>query len=280
MGNNNAYGLYGYPLGHTLSPFIHNELCRVKGIESDYKIFELPPESQDGNFEILKSQQGFNVTIPYKVDIIKYLDELSERASLFGAVNTVKSLGGNRFKGYNTDCGGFLRALDMAGIALKGNVLVCGAGGVSRMFAFETVLADCDLTIAVRDDDIHFAEKIKDEIKEKTEKDCRVILLSQADGEYDLIINGTPVGMFPRVDASVLPRETVIKAKAVFDAVYNPAETLFIKYAREGGLKYSNGLPMLVWQAALAQEIWRGLEFSGDEIKEVLKATEKELGRK
>ena len=105
-------------------------------------------------------------------------------------------------------------------------------------------------------------------------------MLSQADGEYDLIINATPVGMFPRVDASVLPRETVIKAKAVFDAVYNPAETLFIKYAREGGLKYSNGLPMLVWQAALAQEIWRVLEFSGDEIKEVLKATEKELGRK
>ena len=85
--------------------------------------------------------------------------------------------------------------------------------------------------------------------------------------------------MFPRIDASVLPRETVIKSGAVFDAVYNPAETLFIKYAREGGLKFSNGLPMLVWQAALAQEIWRGLEFTDEEIKEVLKATEKELGR-
>lgn len=280
MDNNNAYGLYGYPLGHTLSPFIHNELCRVKGVECDYKIFELPPECPKDNFEILKSRSGFNVTIPYKVDIIKYLDELSERAALFGAVNTVKALGGNRFKGYNTDCGGFLRALDMAGIALKGSVLVCGAGGVSRMFAFETVLAGCDLTLAVREDDIHFAEKIKSEIKEKTGKDCRVILLSQANGEYDLIINGTPVGMFPRIDASVLPRETVIKSGAVFDAVYNPAETLFIKYAREGGLKYSNGLPMLVWQAALAQEIWRGLEFTDEEIKEVLKATEKELGRK
>ena len=92
-----------------------------------------------------------------------------------------------------------------------------------------------------------------------------------------MLINGTPVGMYPKVDASVLPKEKVEKCKAVFDAVYNPQETLILKYAKDFGIKYSNGLPMLVWQAAVAQEIWFDIEFSIDEIKKVLKITQEEM---
>lgn len=271
------FGLIGYPLGHSMSPVIHRELFKLSDIHAEYELSEIEPESLKGSFNRLKELNGFNVTIPHKVNIIECLDELDERAALFGAVNTVKI--GEATKGYNTDCFGFLRALEMAGIALSGNVLLCGAGGVARMFAFEAMLAGCSLTIAVRKDDIPFAEKIKEEINEKLGKSAKVICLSEVKEGYDLIINGTPVGMHPNVDVCVLPKETVQKSKAVFDAIYNPEETLLIKYAMEAGMKYSNGLPMLVWQAAVAEEIWNDVKFSVEDIKKVLEITKRELNK-
>ena len=102
-------------------------------------------------------------------------------------------------------------------------------------------------------------------------------MLSDAKGEYDLIINGTPVGMYPNVDACPLSKEVVAGAKAVFDVIYNPQETVLLKYAKEAGIKYSDGLSMLVWQAAVAQEIWNGVKFSNDDIEKVIKIAQKEL---
>lgn len=270
-----SFALIGYPLGHSLSPVIHKELLKRSNTDGEYNLIEISPENLNGEFEKLKSLNGFNVTIPHKVEVIPYLDELDGRAELFGAVNTVKC--SETTKGYNTDCFGFLRALESADIKLEGNVLLCGSGGVSRMFAFEAVLADCRLTIAVRDDDIPAANTIKYEIKEKLGKDINVIRIKDANGSYDLIINGTPVGMHPNVNSCVLPKEIIEKSKAVFDAVYNPEETLFIKYAKDAGIKYSNGLPMLVWQAAVAEEIWLGVKFSADDIKKVIEVAQREL---
>ncbi|MGN1328222.1 MAG: shikimate dehydrogenase [Eubacterium sp.] len=268
--------LIGYPLGHSMSPVIHKELFKINSIDASYELNEISPEDLTDAFRLLREYDGFNVTIPHKTEIIPCLDELSDRAELFGAVNTVGIRDG-KAEGHNTDCYGFLRALDMAGITLGGKALVCGSGGVSRMFAFESVLAGADLTIAVRDDDIEAAMLIKEEIKDKLEKDVQVKRLDDVDGEYDILINGTPVGMFPRVDACVLPKEKVQKCKAVFDAVYNPRETLLIKYAKEAGIKCSNGLPMLVWQAAVAQEIWFGVKFDMADIRNVLNITEREM---
>lgn len=268
--------LIGYPLGHSMSPFIHRELFCINGISSDYTLNTIEPERLSESFEKLKALKGFNVTIPHKTSIIPLLSDLSERARLFGAVNTVK-LNENGAKGYNTDCFGFLRALEMAGITLGGRVLLCGSGGVSRMFAFESILAGAELTIAVRDADIEAAELIKKEIEDKLGKTANVITLDKVDGAYDLLINGTPVGMHPNVDACVLPEEKVKKCGAVFDAVYNPLETKLVRYAKEAGIKCSNGLSMLVWQAAVAQEIWLGVEFSMDDIRKVLKKTEEEM---
>lgn len=270
--------LIGYPLGHSMSPFIHNELFKLKGIEASYGLNAIEPEILNDKVNELKSLRGFNVTIPHKTNIIPFLSELSDRARLFGAVNTV-SIDENGAKGYNTDCFGFLRALEMAGITLGGKVLLCGSGGVSRMFAFESVLANAELTIAVRDADIDAAMLIKKEIEDKLGRTAVVTTLDRVDGEFDLLINGTPVGMFPNVEACVLPKEKVCRCKAVFDAVYNPQETLLIKYAKEAGIKYSNGLPMLVWQAAVAQEIWLDVEFSMDEVRLVLNKTEEEMNK-
>lgn len=270
------FGLTGYPLGHSLSPVIHRELFKLCGIDGEYKLYEIAPEKLSTELDCLKNNLcGFNVTIPHKVDVIPFLDELNDRAALFGAVNTVKV--GKKTVGYNTDCIGFIRALEMADIDLSGEVLVCGTGGVARMFAFEAVLADCELTIAAREDDIPVANKIKDEIKEKLGKDAKVIDLREVNKGYHLIINGTPVGMYPNVDACVLPKEIIEKSDAVFDAIYNPEETLFIKYAKEAGIKYSNGLSMLVLQAVAAEEIWNGVTFSADDIRKVIEITKTEL---
>lgn len=272
------FALIGYPLGHSMSPVIHRELFKINNISASYELMEISPDNLNSSIKELKALNGFNVTIPHKINIIDSLDRLSNRAELFGAVNTVENKNGV-LTGHNTDCAGFLKAFDMTGITLGGNVLVCGSGGVSRMFAFESVLAGADLTIAVRDEDISAGEKIKEEIKAKLDKDVKLITLSQVKGEYDVLINGTPVGMHPNSDACVLPKEKVQKAKAVFDAVYNPMETQLIKYAKEADIICSNGLPMLVWQAAVAQEIWFGVEFTAEQIKDVLKITERELNK-
>lgn len=272
------FALIGHPLGHSMSPVIHRELFKISGVDASYELKEINPDNFSQGIQELKSLNGFNVTIPYKTDIIAHLERLSERAELFGAVNTVGSKDGV-LTGYNTDCFGFLRALETAGIELKGNVLLCGSGGVSRMFAFESVLAGASLTIAVRDADVNAANQIKNEIDVKLGKEVKVITLDDVDGEYDVLINGTPVGMYPHTDACVLPKEKVQKCKAVFDAVYNPLETQLIKYAKSGGAKYSNGLPMLVWQAAVAQEIWLGTEFTAEQIKSVIEITERELNK-
>lgn len=134
------FGLTGFPLGHSMSPVIHKALFKINGMDASYELKEVHPDSFSQGVEELKKLNGFNVTIPHKTNIIPFLDGLSERAELFGAVNTVHNKDGV-LTGYNTDCFGFLRALEMAGIELKGKVLLCGSGGVSRMFAFESVLA-------------------------------------------------------------------------------------------------------------------------------------------
>ena len=201
---------------------------------------------------------------------------MSDRAELFGAVNTV-DVREDKIVGHNTDCIGFLRALESADITLGGNVLLCGSGGVARMIAFETILAGAQLTVAVRESDIPAAEEIKKEIEQKTGKTCTVMLLADVSDSYDLIVNGTPVGMYPHMDACPLPKEIIQKAGAVFDVIYNPLETKFVKYAKEAGLKYSGGLSMLVWQAAVAEEIWNDVKFSVDDIKKVTEITGREL---
>lgn len=272
-----VYGLCGYPLGHSMSPVIHRELFKISGFDASYALYETPSEALGEEFkETLSALRGFNVTIPHKINIIKYLDELSPRAELFGAVNTV-DVREDKIVGYNTDCTGFLSALKMADIELGGNVLLLGCGGVARMIAFESLLADARLTVAVRKEDINAAEELKKEILAKLNKSCDIILLDEAGEGYDLIINATPVGMYPKVDACPVEERVVASAGAAFDVIYNPEETVFIKYAKKAGIKYSGGLSMLVWQAAVAQEIWNGVKFTNDDIERVIEITQKEL---
>ena len=269
MSSNKSFALIGNPLGHSLSPIIHSELFKIAGFNSSYELMEIEPGSLESYISELKTLGGFNVTIPHKTLIIPYLDNLSEKAKLFGAVNTVE-LKNNTAIGHNTDCIGFLRALKGADIALEGKVLICGCGGVSRMFAFESALAGCDVTFAVREKSFPKCQELCSELNQKLGAKSRIELISEVKGNYDLIINGTPVGMYPNTNASPLSEEVVRSSKAVFDSIYNPEETLLLKYARESGIKYQNGLSMLVWQAAAAQEIWNGVSFNESEVNKII----------
>lgn len=273
------FGLIGCPLGHSMSAVIHKELFKISNTDANYTLIEVPTEKLEEVFASrLKNLCGFNVTIPHKINIIPLLDGLSPKARLFGSVNTV-DVREDKIVGYNTDCSGFLRALEMADIELKGKVLLCGAGGVSRMIAFESALADCDLTIAVRQSSLQSANTIKDEIKQKLGKDCRVAMLDEIRGGYDLIVNGTPVGMYPKIDACPVAEDVIKSSKAVYDVIYNPIKTKLIQCAQSAGIKCSGGLSMLVWQAAVAEEIWNGVKFSYDDINKVIAVTERELSK-
>ena len=272
MGSKN-FALIGFPLGHSLSPQLHQKLMQAAGVNGSYRLLETPPEALSAFCQTQQTLDGYNVTIPHKTAIIPFLDAMSDKAALFGAVNTVcREHGG--YKGYNTDCEGFLRALDGAGITLGGRVLVLGSGGVSRMFAFESALAGAEVSIAARNPES--AGKLQGEIREKLATDCAVMPLDGVKGDWDLIINGTPVGMFPKTDASPLRREAVQCTGAVFDAIYNPRQTLLLRDAAAAGIPAVNGLAMLVWQAAVAQEIWNGVTLSKDAVQTIIREMQEE----
>lgn len=271
------FALIGYPLGHSISPFIHGELSKLTGTVCSYRLIEIEKE-KFGEFvkNELKSLDGFNVTIPYKTEIIPFLDELSPRAEIFGSVNTV-SVKDGKMTGYNTDSIGFARTLGGAGIDLKGDVLVLGCGGVSRMFAFDSLIAGANVTFGIRKESFEKAKKLSKEIEDKLKCGVQIKTLNEINSSYDLILNGTPVGMFPNTEECPLGEDVIKKSSAVFDAIYNPLETKLLRTARENHIKNENGLPMLVWQAAAAEEIWNDTEYSAEDISEVIKLSEEYL---
>lgn len=271
------FALIGNPLGHSVSPFIHRELMAVSKVTGTYTLQEvLPQELEQVYCTQLRELNGFNVTIPYKTAVLPLLDALSARAALFGAVNTVVVQNG-KTKGYNTDGSGFLKALAAANISLQGRVLVLGCGGAARTFAFESALAGAAVTIAARHSEK--ATGLQQALREKLGCNATVCALADIRGEYDVLLNATPVGMTPHIDAAPVSEAVVKRAGAVFDAVYNPQETVLLRYARENGILHENGLSMLVWQAAAAEELWNNVSFKEAEIAAVIRKTKEELRR-
>lgn len=260
--------LIGHPLAHSISPVIHERLFKLSGCECSYRLNELPPEGLKDGINSLKKLDGFNVTIPYKQAVIPYLDAIDERAERYNAVNTVKC-GGGKTEGFNTDSVGFIKSLEFAGISLSGKVLLCGAGGVAHMMAYEALDRDCSLVIATPT--ISEAQRLCDELLVKYKSaDISAQGLAYVSGSFDLILNGTPVGMFPNAGKMPVPHSVANSAAAVFDAVYNPCETRLVKTCKKAGAKAQGGLSMLVLQAAAAQEIWTGAQFKQDDLRNLI----------
>lgn len=273
------YALIGHPLGHSLSPQIHSRLMELAGIEGSYEKLDIPPEELKSRFAELSELDGFNVTIPYKVDIIPYCGRQDMSAARFGSVNCVKN--GAEKVGYNTDVFGFTRSIEMLGAKLASHVLVIGCGGVGRMIAAEAAYSGGDVTVAVLPDFLIDAEKTISGIKSRMPRarmktaEIKNGTLSAEDfggnvPGFELLINASPVGMFPKVDAMPCTKDVLARCDNVFDVVYNPKETLLTKTAHELGKPAMTGMAMLVLQAAAAQEIWNGCKFESDDLKKLI----------
>lgn len=272
------FGLIGHPLGHTLSPFIHEKLFELSGATAEYKVYDISPEELPGKIDFLKTLDGFNVTIPHKVSVMEYCDEVAGFASICGSVNTVK-VENREMVGWNTDAFGFYMGLIASGmdIAMGSKVLLLGCGGAARAAAFELAKVN-KLTIAVRETDIETANGLAKELNGNPYmRPVRVVLMSQISGDFALLVNATPVGMYPNVNACPVPKSVIERCENVFDMVYNPYETELVKTAKSLGKNAATGMAMLVCQAALAHEIWYGGDFETDDIIKLIAETSAQL---
>ena len=272
------FAVIGHPIGHTMSPFIHNRLFNLSGIEAEYTKLDIAPENLADEYnKVLSKLDGYNITIPHKQNIIPLIDEIDEKAKMYGSVNTVANINGVA-KGYTTDPDGFLKALDAAGIVLDGRVVILGCGGVARTMAYEVVLKGLPLLFAVRKEDVEIAKSLCSEI-ENTVKGAKVsfCLIDELSGDIDVLVNATPLGMFPKVDVQPVSDSVINRCASVFDAVYNPLETVLIKKALANGAKAVGGMSMLVWQAVVAHEKWDGSVYDKDDIAKLCIDSAEEL---
>lgn len=252
----NSFALIGERLGHSYSKIIHERFFSLSGKDGlSYELIEIPRQSLESEFNrISKEYRGINVTIPYKTEIMPYLSDVSSEAKRIGAVNTV-SFEDDAAVGYNTDYYGFKHSLDTFGIGIKGKkVIILGTGGASK-----AALCVCkDLGAS----DITFVST-----KPKSDFNYRVISYSDKI-QGDVLINCTPVGMYPNTDKSPLDKLD-ISFEAVVDMIYNPSVTVLMNMALSNGAKAINGLMMLVSQAVYAQALWNGQEVNGDIIDKI-----------
>lgn len=260
------FAVVGHPIGHTMSPFIQSRLFSLSGVDGRYGALDVAPESLEGFLSRRSGWNGFNFTIPHKRTIIPFLDMLDRKAEMIGSVNTVKIKNG-RLTGYSTDGDGFRLSLQASGIPLKGRAVILGAGGAARAIAFESALAGCGVTVAAREHSFLAAVELCADLNRKIPGAqacaCRI---GKIDGTMDLLVNATPAGMYPDVTSCAAGEDLVQRAGCVFDAVYNPQDTVLIRLAKKHGVPAVGGMAMLVWQAAAAQTIWTGARFQESEI--------------
>ncbi len=257
-------GLIGYPLGHSLSAIIQKAGFKSIGIEGTYEILETPPEDLVDRVKFLKvnGYNGFNVTIPLKVPISLFLDEIDETANIAGCANTIKIMEDKSFKGYNTDIYGFWAALPKNKILTGKRAGIIGTGGASRAATIGLIQAGIKEIDYFSRNIINASEMINN--MRKTFPDIQFnnyqIQMIRDLSELAILVNCTPVGMRGHsMDLAPITKydiEKMNKDAIVYDVIYNPTKTLLLKYAEECGLTTVNGLDMLINQGAKALEIW------------------------
>ena len=261
------YALIGYPLGHSLSSFIHEAGFKSLGLKASYEILETPPETLVDRVKFFKSQgyRGFNVTIPLKLPITMFLDSVDASADIVNAVNTVVIDPQTReMRGYNTDVLGFRNAIP-EDVTLCGKVAgVLGTGGAAR--AAITALAQAqmkEIKLFTRNvpnslELVNYLRKTFPNVEFNTYQIERIRDLS----DIDLLVNTTPIGMLGRA-ADFTPVEenelrTLKQGAVVYDVIYNPKKTILLKLAQKYGYRTINGVDMFIHQALAAEQIWTG----------------------
>ena len=250
-----AFGLLGEKLSHSFSPLIHSKL----GL-SDYGLLETPRENL---VKILHDEayKGFNVTIPYKREVMEFCDEISAEAAQIGSVNTIVRKSDGRLCGFNTDIDGFIYTAKTAGIDFKDRkVLICGDGGTSLTAkAAAKRLGAARITVISRNGSIRYDR------------------LCDYD-DTDIIVNTTPVGMFPNNLSAPISLEAFPHCLGVVDVIYNPRRTKLIMEAEKRGIPFADGLPMLVYQAKRAEELFLGKSIPDSEAERVIREMRAESG--
>lgn len=258
------FGLIGFPLGHSLSAVIHKAGFKSLGIDASYEILETDPEDLVDRVKYFKHNDysGFNITIPLKLPIALFTQEVDKYADIAGAVNTIKINSDKTFSGFNTDAMGFKKAIPSDINLQDTTVALLGTGGASR--AAVLALSECGVKeIGVYTRNIPNAMDYMAYMRRKfPEITFNVYQIEQVRdlSKYQMLVNTTPIGMQGR-SADMTPIEepvlkTLPQGATVYDVIYNPKQTILLKLADKLGYKTINGLDMLIYQAISAQEIW------------------------
>ncbi|WP_447975369.1 shikimate dehydrogenase [Nitrospira sp. Kam-Ns4a] len=271
-------GLLGNPVEHSLSPAVHNAAFQKLGLNFVYLAFRV--EDLAGairGIRALGNLRGFSVTIPHKVAVLSYLDEVEPTARHIGSVNTIVVEDG-KLIGYNTDASGALRALREAGVGLKGqHVLMLGSGGAARAIAFALALEGGVAGLTILGIDERERRSLVADLRARTslpveEGPISDDRLRRAIAAHQVLLHCTPVGMSPKVEDTCVPAALLQPHLAVMDIVYNPLETRLLREARAAGCKTVPGLEMFLNQAVGQFELWTGRPAPVDVMRAVLKA--------
>lgn len=251
-----VYGLIGEKLEHSLSPEIHKGLFEALDMNASYNLFSVKKERVYLTVESLKTLgiDGANVTIPYKEEIMKNIDFVSDEARKIGAINTISIHDGKSY-GYNTDYYGFKKMLLKDNVKIEGNdFYVLGSGGASKAIVHLLLDENASKVVIVSRDKFVAQEKFRGVNLEFLNYSD----MENIDSSY-AVVNTTPCGMFPNIDTTAIDKQILTKFKVACDIVYNPEETRFLREARKNGLKTVKGLYMLVAQAMKSEEIWNNI---------------------
>ncbi|MEC1580300.1 shikimate dehydrogenase [Bacillus subtilis] len=267
------YGVIGNPIGHSMSPDIHNASLKDLGLDGHYHAFKVEENDLEDAVKGIRALgvQGINVTVPHKVSIMDYLDHIDESAKLLGAVNTVRREG-DKLVGYNTDGKGFVKSLmkvlDKPISELS--FLMIGAGGAARAI-FTTIVRNTPKKFDICNRTLEKAKRLTEATPSFHNKE--VLSIKEAEErleQYDVIIHTTSVGMYPNVDDVPLSLQRAASSAVVCDIVYNPIQTALLKEASQKGLKTLDGVGMFVEQAALSFQLWTGQEPDIEKMRSIV----------
>lgn len=269
-------GIIGNPLTQSLSPLMHNAVFKELRLNCLYLPFEIAGDNLGKALEAVRvlGFAGINVTVPFKSEVIKYLDALSPEAEACQAVNCIKNVNG-RLTGYNTDGQGFMSALKEAGVKPDSRAVIIGAGGAARSVAYYLAKSSCRI-IEILDIELDKAEDLAAFIEHSSSCKTQPRVMTQANfndaaADAQLIVNCSPVGMMPHIDKSPVDSLTAVMQDAVIcDLIYNPPMTRFLQIGQARGLKTVNGTAMFIHQGALTLEIILGITPPLAFMKEVI----------
>lgn len=272
-GTTRLAGIIGSPVAHSLSPQIHNHLFRTFDLPCVYVPLPAGREALPALIRSLRAIDfaGANITVPYKSAIVPLCDVISPLSELTGTVNTVYMRSG-LLHGTTTDPEGFFKAVDAMGVSCEAaSVVILGNGGTARTLSMAIASGRNAGSLAIIGRNRDKVETLAAEIVTRTGFITRGAVLNSAEANQllercDLLVNCTSVGMSPHTSVSPLPRESLHAHTAVFDAIYNPAETLLLRDAADAGCRVQNGLRMLVYQALASFQCWTGIMATIDHI--------------